>query len=91
MDGARFANALSFVFSALCISRLFLPGRGFHPPARSLTENDVVRPWHEYVEGLRYMRSVPLIMGLAMVGVLAGVLPARKAASVEPMQALRIE
>jgi ABC-type antimicrobial peptide transport system permease subunit len=29
--------------------------------------------------------------GLALVGVLAGVLPARKAASVEPMQALRIE
>ena len=25
-------NSLSFVFSALCISRLFLPGRGFRPP-----------------------------------------------------------
>jgi predicted permease len=30
-------------------------------------------------------------LGLALIGVLAGVLPARKAASVEPMQALRIE
>ena len=29
----------------------------------------MVRPWHEYVEGLRYMRSVPLILGLAMVNV----------------------
>ena len=62
-------NSLSFVISALCIGRLFLPGRGFRPPRRALTESDVVRPWHEYVEGLRYMRSVPLILGLAMVNV----------------------
>jgi MFS family permease len=61
-------NALSFLVSALCISRLFL-ARGFRPPRRSLTEAEVVRPWHEYKEGLRYMRSVPLIMGLAMVNV----------------------
>ena len=66
---AFFGNSLSFVFSALCISRLFLPGRGFRPPSRDLNETDVVRPWHEYVEGLRYMRSVPLILGLAMVNV----------------------
>ncbi len=62
-------NSLSFVFSALCISQLFLPGRGFRPPRRDLNETDVVRPWHEYVEGLRYMRSVPLIMGLALLSV----------------------
>jgi MFS family permease len=62
-------NALSFVFSALCISRLFLPGQGFRPRRRDLNETGVVRPWHEYVEGLRYMRSVPLILGLAMVNV----------------------
>jgi hypothetical protein len=62
-------NSVSFVFSALCISRLFLPGRGFRPPRRDLNETDVVRPWHEYVEGLRYMRSVPLILGLVMVNV----------------------
>ena len=68
-EWAFFVNALSFLFSALCISRLFVPGTGFTPPRRSLNENDVVRPWHEYVEGLRYMRSVPLIMGLAMVNV----------------------
>ena len=54
---AFFGNSLSFVFSALCISRLFLPGRGFRPPRRALTETDVVRPWHEYAEGLRYMRA----------------------------------
>ena len=66
---AFFGNALSFVASALCISRLFLSGRGFRPPRRSLTEAQVVRPWHEYAEGLRYMRSVPLILGLTMINV----------------------
>ncbi len=62
-------NSLSFLISALCISRLFLAGRGFSPPRRALTETEVVRPWHEYVEGLRYMRTVPLIMGLLMVNI----------------------
>ena len=66
---AFLGNALSFVFSALCISRVFLPGRGFRPPRRALTETEVVRPWHEYAEGLRYMRSVPLILGLLMVNI----------------------
>jgi MFS family permease len=66
---AFFGNSLSFLFSAICISRLFLPGRGFRPARRSLTEAQVVRPWHEYVEGLRYMRSVPLILGLLMVNI----------------------
>jgi MFS family permease len=66
---AFFGNSVSFLISALCISRLFLKGRGFRPPRRALTETDVVRPWHEYAEGLRYMRSVPLIMGLLMVNV----------------------
>ena len=28
-----------------------------------------MRPWHEYKEGLRYMRSSPLILGIALVGV----------------------
>src|SRR5881227_3626243 len=51
---AFFGNSISFLISALCISRLFLPGRGFMPPRRALTEAEVVRPWHEYREGLRY-------------------------------------
>ncbi|HTQ56718.1 MAG TPA: MFS transporter [Bryobacteraceae bacterium] len=62
-------NALSFVVSAICISRLFLPGRGFRPKRQSLTEADVARPWHEYTEGLRYMRAYPLIFGIALIGV----------------------
>ena len=66
---AFFGNALSFVISALCVSRLFLPGRGFRPRRKALTEAEVARPWHEYAEGLRYMRGSPLIFGIALIGV----------------------
>ena len=66
---AFFGNSLSFLVSALCISRLFLAGRGFRPPRSSLTEAEVVRPWHEYKEGLRYMCATPLILGLALINV----------------------
>jgi MFS family permease len=65
---AFFANAMSFVISAFCISRLFLPGRGFRPARRAHAEHSV-RPWHEYKEGLRYMRSVPLILGLLLINI----------------------
>jgi MFS family permease len=68
-DAAFAANSLSFLFSAFCISRLFLPGRGFRPPERALNETQVVRPWHEYAEGLRYMRSIPLVLGLLVVNI----------------------
>jgi len=67
--GAFLGNALSFVISALCISRLAAGGRGFRAPQRALTETEVVRPWREYVEGLRYMRAHPLILGISLVGV----------------------
>jgi MFS family permease len=62
------ANALSFLISALCISRLRIPG-GFRAKRQAITEAEVVRPWHEYAEGLRYIRSVPLVLGLLMVSV----------------------
>jgi MFS family permease len=63
-------NAFSFLFSAACISRLqvdegFRAGRS----ATALSEDKVARPWHEYVEGLRYMRSSPLILGIGLVAV----------------------
>jgi len=66
-DWAFILNSLSFAISALCISRLALPGRGFRPPRAAVTEAEVVRPWHEYVEGLRYMRARPLIFGVGMI------------------------
>jgi MFS family permease len=61
-------NALSFIFSAWAISRLHLES-GFRARKTALTETDVMRPWHEYSEGLRYMSSSPLILGIALVGV----------------------
>jgi MFS family permease len=64
-------NALSFVVSAWCISRLKVPpGASFKAARRNeVTEDRVARPWHEYVEGLRYIRQRPLFMGLALIGV----------------------
>ena len=62
-------NALSFLFSAACISRLRVARGGFRAERTALTEDEVVRPWHEYTEGLRYMRASPLILGIALVGV----------------------
>jgi MFS family permease len=62
-------NALSFLFSAIAISQLVVTNGSFRAPKKSLTETDVARPWHEYVEGLRYMRSTPLIFGIALIGV----------------------
>jgi len=62
-------NSLSFLFSAACISRLRVAGDGFQPRKSALTEAEVVRPWHEYKEGLRYMRGNPLVLGIALIGV----------------------
>jgi hypothetical protein len=59
-------NALSFGFSALCISKLSV-AEGFAPVSEALTEQSVVRPWHDYLEGLRYIRATPLILGLALL------------------------
>jgi MFS family permease len=62
-------NAISFLFSAWAISRLRVPKGGFRAKRTALTETEVVRPWHEYTEGLRYMRKTPLIVGQAVVQV----------------------
>jgi len=59
-------NSLSFVFSACAIWRVSMPG-GFRAERRAA--DAVVRPWHEYREGLAYMRSVPLMMGIALISV----------------------
>jgi MFS family permease len=62
-------NSLSFLISAFCVSRLKIKKGSFRPERAALTESDVARPWHEYREGLRYMKSSPLILGLALLGV----------------------
>ncbi|MBK5292873.1 MAG: MFS transporter [Acidobacteriia bacterium] len=61
-------NSLSFVVSAFCIAGLHTPG-GFKPRRDTLAQPQVLRPWHEYTEGLRYMRATPLIFGLALLNV----------------------
>jgi MFS family permease len=62
-------NALSFLFSAICIWQLRAPKGNFKAERTSLTESEVVRPWHEYTEGLRYMRGSPMIFGIALLAV----------------------
>ena len=63
-------NALSFVFSAWSISHLKAPdAHGFRAKRNILAEEEVVRPWHEYREGLRYMRSIPLVLAIALLSV----------------------
>ena len=62
-------NSLSFLFSGVMIWMLRLRAGSFRPQRESLTEDKVVRPWHVYVEGLRYMCSTPLILGIAMISV----------------------
>jgi MFS family permease len=57
-------NSLSFVFSAWAIWKVNVAG-GFHA-GRGATSSEL-RPWHEYREGLRYMRSMPLLMGIGMI------------------------
>ena len=65
--GVAFAiNAASFVFSAIAISRIAVPG-GFRAARRS--EAHASRGWHEYREGLAYMGSVRLMVGIAMISV----------------------
>jgi predicted MFS family arabinose efflux permease len=60
-------NSLSFLFSAWCVSRLQAPEGGFRAHRTAMNESNVVRPWHEYREGLAYMLAVPLLTAIATV------------------------
>jgi dTMP kinase len=57
------------VFSAFSISRLKPPAGAFRSRARALTEAEVVKPWRDYVAGLRYMRATPLILGIGVINI----------------------
>ena len=61
---AFLVNAISFVLSAFAIWNISRVG-GFR--AERLSGHVLVRPWHEYREGLAYMRAVPLLMGIGMI------------------------
>lgn len=59
-------NALSFLCSAAVIWRIAVPG-GFRP--RRAMASSTARPWDDYRAGLSYMRSVPLMVGIALISV----------------------
>jgi len=61
-------NSLSFFISAFCIYNL-RSKVGHFRAHRSLNETKVARPWHEYREGLAYMRKNPLILGIGLIAV----------------------
>jgi len=67
--GAFLFNALSFLFSAWAIAKLRLPRGGFQARRDAEASGVPLRPWAEYRDGLRYMRSVPLILGITMISV----------------------
>jgi MFS family permease len=61
-------NAVSFLFSAFCIWKLRASGKeGFRAQRTAMNESTVVRPWHDYREGLAYLLSVPLLTAIASV------------------------
>jgi MFS family permease len=63
-------NAMSFLFSAWSIGHLRAPdANGFRAKRKASDEEDGIRPWREYREGLRYMRSVPLVFAIALLSV----------------------
>jgi MFS family permease len=60
-------NSLSFVFSAYAVWQLRAPG-GFAARGRA-PAGGMARPWHEYMEGLDYIRATPLVFWIGMVSV----------------------
>src|SRR5262245_25910832 len=62
-------NSLSFLISAWCIGRLRLAAGEPRRPAAAMTEADIMRPFREYAEGLRYMKAQPLLLAIALLGV----------------------
>jgi len=61
-------NAASFVFSAGCIWRI-ASDEGFRSKGRAGGRAGKSGGWAEYVEGLAYLRSVPLLLGIGMISV----------------------
>lgn len=66
-DWAFFLNAMSFLFSAWCISMLRSPSGSFR--AETQRHRESVSPWRDYADGLRYLRDNPLLAAIALIGV----------------------
>ena len=68
-EAAFLINGLSFFFSAWMVALLRVDKGHFRPARKALTEQDVAQPWSEYRDGLRYLRSRPLLFGIALLNV----------------------
>jgi MFS family permease len=66
-EWAFIVNSLSFAFSAWAIWQIAVPG-GFAASGTGIPACQR-SPFHDFREGLAYMRSVPLMMGIAMISV----------------------
>jgi MFS family permease len=62
-------NAFSFSFSAFCVARIRTAHGVLRAKRRMAPDGKAVRPWTEYIQGLRYMRATPLILGIGMIHV----------------------
>jgi MFS family permease len=62
---AFIANGLSFLFSAAAIWTMRLEGGASFRAKRNAT--GALRPWQEYKDGLRYIRSSPLTLAIALI------------------------
>lgn len=68
-EWAFFLNAMSFLVSAWCIARLRSPRGHFRAVHAEGEDRPRVRPWHDYLDGLRYIRANPLMFAIAGVNI----------------------
>ncbi|MBI1355975.1 MAG: MFS transporter [Acidobacteria bacterium] len=68
-EAAFLINGFSFFFSAWMVALLKVEKGHFRPERKALTEQDMAKPWSEYRDGLRYLRSRPLLFGIALLHV----------------------
>jgi predicted MFS family arabinose efflux permease len=82
-EAAFILNAASFLASAWAIWKVRTtaatkdegakanrePQEGIHEGHEVVLAGGSRRPWHDYVEGLRYMRGQPLLLAIALLGV----------------------
>src|SRR5581483_7189865 len=62
-------NSLSFLFSAAAVWLLDAGEGSFRVERQGTPASHGVRPWHEYREGLQYIKSTPLVLGIGLLSV----------------------
>ncbi len=63
------ANAMSFLVSAWAVRRMANPDGHFRPGGVSRVLKRRIAGWRDFTDGLRYMRTRPLIFAIGMAGV----------------------